>query len=90
MTDLPMSHMNENVPVTPFSKALAKVMVISIVKSEGKKCSIFFVPDREQVMLTPTKHCSTIMYCPGSLLHILMKITFFSRMACLAHSHFLA
>jgi hypothetical protein len=55
--------MDENVPVIPFSKALAKVMVISIVKSEGKKCSIFFVPDRELLPSAVPPSCIALALC---------------------------
>jgi hypothetical protein len=49
LKNLSLSDMNENVRVIPFSKALAKVMVLGIVTNKGKNCNIFYVPDREQV-----------------------------------------
>jgi hypothetical protein len=39
----------ESVRISPFSKAPAKLMVLGIVASDGKKCPIIFVPDGEKV-----------------------------------------
>jgi hypothetical protein len=37
------------VHISPFSKAPAKLMVLSVVASDGKKCLIIFVPDGEKI-----------------------------------------
>jgi hypothetical protein len=49
LTDLPVTEVDESVRVSPFSKAPAKVMVLGIVASDGKKCPIIFVPNGEKV-----------------------------------------
>jgi hypothetical protein len=49
LTDLPVTVVGESVRISPFSKAPAKVMVLGIVASDGKKCPIIFVPDGEKV-----------------------------------------
>jgi hypothetical protein len=87
LTNLPVSDMKENVRVIPFS----------IVKSNGPGCCgketektvpsfMFWTGNRS--LLTSTRRCPTSICGPCSLLHSLIKITFFSRMVCLAQSHF--
>ncbi len=49
LTDLPVTEVDESVRISPFSKAPAKVIVLGIVASDGKKCPIIFVPDGEKV-----------------------------------------
>jgi hypothetical protein len=40
---------DESVRISPFSKAPAQVMVLRVVASDGKKCTIIFGPDGEKV-----------------------------------------
>jgi hypothetical protein len=49
LTDLPVTKVDESMRISPFSKAPVKVMVLSIIASDGKKCPIIFVPDGEKV-----------------------------------------
>ncbi len=49
LTDLPVTEVDESVRISPFSKAPAKVMVLGVVASNGKKCPIIFVPDGHKV-----------------------------------------
>ncbi len=44
-----MSEVDEKIQISPFSKATAKVMVLGVVSSDGKKCLIIFVPDGEKI-----------------------------------------
>jgi transposase-like protein len=49
LTDLPVTEVDESVRICPFSKAPAKVMVLGVIASDGKKCPIIFVLDSEKV-----------------------------------------
>jgi hypothetical protein len=44
-----VTEVDESVRISPFSKALAKVMVLGVEASDGKKCLIIFIPDGEKV-----------------------------------------
>ncbi len=49
LTDPPVSEVNKNIRISPFSKAPAKVMVLGIMASDGKDCLIIFIPDSIKV-----------------------------------------
>ncbi len=49
LTDLPVTKVDKIVHISPFSKAPAKLMVLGVMASDGKKCPIIFVPDGEKV-----------------------------------------
>ncbi len=46
---MPVTKVDESVRISPFSKAPAKVMVLGVVASDGRKCPIIFIPDDEKV-----------------------------------------
>ncbi len=50
LTGLPVSEVDKNIRISPFSKAPPKAMVLGVMASDGKKCPIIFVPDGEKVI----------------------------------------
>jgi hypothetical protein len=50
LKDLPLSEVNKNIRISPFSKVPAKVMVLGVMASDGKKCLIIFIPDGQKVI----------------------------------------
>ncbi len=46
---MPVTEVDKSVRICPFSKAPAKVMVLGVVASDGKKCPIILIPDGEKV-----------------------------------------
>jgi AraC-like DNA-binding protein len=49
LTGLPVSEVDEKIRISPFSKVPAKVMVLRVVSSDGKKCPIIFVPNGKKI-----------------------------------------
>ncbi len=54
---MPVTEVDESVRISPFSKVPAKVMVLGVVASDGKKCPIIFIPDGERSPPTAIRRC---------------------------------
>jgi hypothetical protein len=67
LTSLPVSEVDETIWMSPFSKAPAKVMVLGVMASNGKKCLIIFVPEGEKV--------TAKSYQPFLCLHLMLWLS---------------